>query len=268
MIPTALTTRGVVFAYLFGPPRVLDRRVGMEIHDAVCKELGVDDFAFKYAAAPAGGDEPPDPSRGFSIQLQRKQGRGAFTITVDNQNIKAPIRFFVQYTWPPTRAHVQEEIDAASDATFRVLGEGFQKVLAEARLRTQVEAHGGDATEFMLNRVLRLNPDALERLEARPTFASMLFETPAGQPGEAESLKDPKREIKIEGLREDSRCLYVEVMSQWPQLAQPPEGALGVDPSMIRKIDKLPSEYIANTEQYLSEHVMRFFETPEEVSDA
>jgi hypothetical protein len=71
MKPNSLRTRAVVFAYLFGPPRYVDRNEAAKVHAAICDALGYDDFSFKYSspgAEPLSSgrrSEQPSPVRGL-----------------------------------------------------------------------------------------------------------------------------------------------------------------------------------------------------------
>jgi hypothetical protein len=254
----------VTFAYLFGPPRVLTRPEGLAVYDAVCNALGVDDLTFQYGSAPAGAEGLGAPAgSGFLIQMQRQVGRGAFAIRIDNQNLQSPIRFLISWTWPPSREHASQDFDAAAEAAFNALGGTWQRVLAETRLHAQIEAHGGSALGFLLNRALRVDTEKLEGLQAPPNYAAVMIETPPGDPSADDALRQPKREIKLEVLREDGRSLYVELMSQWPQFAATVEagqqGAVEVDARRIRRFEDPPSVYIRNSLDFLQERVFPLF---------
>jgi hypothetical protein len=260
MIPTSFRTRAVSFAYLFGPPRVLTRPEGLAVYDAVCNALGVDDLTFQYGSAPAGGEGAGPPAgSGFLIQMQRQVGRGSLASRIDNQNLQNPIRFLITWTWPPSREHVAQDFDAAVEAAFNALGGTWHRVLAETRLHGQIEAQGGSALGFLLSRALRVDPERLDGLEAAPNFASIVLETPPGDPSVEDALHQPKREIKLEVLREDGRSLYVELMSQWPQLAATQQGTMELDARRIRRFDDPPSVYIRNSQDFLMERVVPLF---------
>lgn len=261
MIPTSFRTRSVVFAYLFGPPRLLSRQEGVAVYDAVCTALGVDDLTFRYGATES-GDVPAttaERSRGFSVQIERKMGRGSYKVTIDNSSVNQPIRFLAEYLWPPSREHVSEDFDATAEAVFGALTGQWQRVLAETRIRGQLEAAGGSALAFLSEQALRIEPNRLALLEAAPQFVGISLETPPGDPTEADPLHQPKREISLQVLREDKRSVYVELMSQWPQLAIVGQGEIEVDARRIRSFDHAPSAYIRNSVDYLQERVLQLF---------
>lgn len=239
-----------------GPPKTLDREDGSRLHGAVCDALGVDDISFQYSSSP-GESTPGEPtrgvSRGFSINLERKQGRGTFKITIDNKSVDQPVRFLAQYTWPPSREHVFQDLDVAAEAIFETLGSDWERVLAETRIRGQLEAQGGSATKYMAENILKLSEGKLETLDGPISFASVGYETPAGDPALNDQLRAPKREISLEVLREDSRSLYMELMSQWPQLAQARKETIEIDAQRIRKFTEPPSQYLENSVDYIHE---------------
>lgn len=262
MNPASFRTRGVNFAYLIGPPKTLSREDATELHGAVCDALGVDDFAFQYSSQ-SSGDTETSPgsgsSRGFTINLERQQGRGSFKIVVDNQNVNQPVRILVQYTWPPSRQHAFQDIDDAVDAVLDTLGPQWERVLAEARVRGQLEAAGGSASEYLAERVLGFGEEARNRLEAPMSFVSIGYETPPGDPTPDDALRRPKRQVSVEVLREDERSLYVELMSQWQQVAQGTNGTLRLDAQRIRQFHEPPSAYLRDSVAYVQEVVLPLF---------
>lgn len=250
------------FAYLFGPPRVISRQEGVEVYDAVCEALGVDDLTYKYTANPSPDVPPPvaERSRGYSIQIERRIGRGTFKVTVDNATIQQPIRFLIEFTWPPSVEHVTQDFDTTAEAAFRVLSGDWQRVLAETRIRGQLEAAGGSALSFLTNRVLQLDAQRVASLEAQPEFVSVSLHTPAGHPTDGDPLHQPKRQAQLELLREDSRSIYVELVSQWPQLATSNvRGQLEIDARRIRHFDSPPSAYLRNSVEYLNDRLFPLF---------
>ena len=256
MIDSSILQRGVRFACLFGPPRTLSRQDGMEVHSRICERLGVDDVSFRYSTT---GDEN---SRGFSIVMGRAQGRGGLTVTIDNKSINDPVRLHVSYTWPPSREHVYEDIDLASEATFDAIGSGMNRVLVEARIRAQVEARGGSAADYLARNVLNLTDRDFEVLQAQPNYFAIKYEIPAEHPILDNPLSNPKRGMSIEALREDPRVLYLELMSQWPQLA--PSGTRGgvieIDVGKLRPLgDEPPSAYIKEAMGYLTKVAIPLF---------
>jgi hypothetical protein len=251
MLVQSLTTRSVHFAYLFGPPRTLGRQEASLIYDKACEHLRLDDFTFKYESAK---DSETPKSQGFRIQLERKEGRGTFCVTVDNPRIQQPIRLLVQYEWPPSLEHVCERCDLAAEAVFDALEGPWQKVYAEVRLRAHCGDRGKNALAFVRERMMRVPAEWLDSLGAPLSFAACKFSTSGGASinGPPDS---PARELSIEVLREDRSALYFELVSKWTQV--PGAGVLppGVDVSSLHPFTAPPSEYIRSEHEFLRERL-------------
>lgn len=86
------------------------------------------------------------------------------------------------------------------------------------------------------------------------------YETVAAEFVRGEELANPKRDVSVEVLRQDPRSLYVEVMSQWPQIAIASDGTVRVDPGTIRSFQSPPSEYLLDTIDYTESVVLPFLE--------
>ncbi len=254
MLEDSYQTRGLSFAFLIGPPRNLSRQIGMGIHSAVCDVLGVDDIGFKYQP----GEPQPSGERTFSIHLTREDGRQRFTVEIDQQANQQPIRLLLGYEWPASNEVVFGDFDATCDAAFKVLGDGWQRVLAEARIRGQVHARGGSAVSFLSRDVLGVSKG--DRIDEHLSFTAIKYETVAAEFARGAELTNPKRDVSVEVLRQDPRSLYVEVMSQWPQVAISADGTVRVDPGTIRSFQSSPSEYLLDTIGYTESVVLPFLD--------
>ena len=251
MVPTSYSTRAIVFAYLVGPPRILTRQEGAAIHGAVCEKLGDDDFSFQYTP-------PSDAGQEFSVSMTRKREREEFTISISGAGQGTPTRVLFHFDWPPTVHIATEDIDQASEAIFAEVGEeGYGRVLAEARIRGKAEAAGDSAAGFLTKRIFHFSEGELGDLGARVSFAGITYETDAADATDEDSLANPKRTVTVEVLRDDPRCLYVEVMSQWPQLpGVQGGGTIEINPSKIRTFTSPPSDYVRNAIQYTEDVVL------------
>lgn len=262
MIGTSFRTRGVVFAFLIGPPRVVTRKEGMEIHEKVCNALGVEDLSFKYTSG-ASPEMMQGVVGGWAIQIERTIGRGVLRLTLDcaqNQiGLVQPVRVLMEHTWPPSLENVKEDLDSLYEATFEALGHGWQRVLAEVRVRGQLQAKGDSSVDYLLSSVMRFPKAALSGLTGKPDFLSVGLEIPAGDPTEGDALNQPKREVRVEVLRDDPRSLYLEVMSQWPQVAQLSGNVLELDARRIRTFDAKPSQYLQHGMDFTTDHVIPLF---------
>jgi len=259
MLPKSFQTRAVRFAFLMGPPQMLSRQDGSRIHNAICEQLGIDDLSFKYSSA---SGERSSESRRFSIEMERQQGQGKFAVTIDNPGIQAPVRMLLEYSWPPSRGHVHEDLDLAAEAAADNLGDGWQRVVAEARVRGQVQARGDSASEYLAKEILHLSDQERESLGGSLPFLSVGYETPAGKVEHGDHLANPKREATVEVLREDPSQLYVELMSQWPQLATSgvAPGTIEIDPAQIRNLSQKPSDYVKSNQTYLHQTLLPLFD--------
>lgn len=237
MRPESLRTRGLMFAFLFGPPRAIDRAAASQVHNRVCDEFKLDDFSFRYTTGEPGLKEP---SRAWAVLMERQEGRGRFRIVVDHAGGNKPQRLLMEYQWPISPdVDANERFDMAAKAVFAALPGEWRKVVAEVRLRTQCDAAGGDAAAYMAGRLLNLQGRRAEAMHPI-TFASTTLHSTPTEPT-TDPLADPIREVMIEVLREDPRSLYLEYMARWTQA---PPNARVVDPALLRPIDQDPSAYV------------------------
>ncbi|WP_419160957.1 hypothetical protein [Candidatus Palauibacter sp.] len=256
MLKNSYQTRGLSFAFLIGPPKNLTRQIGMSIHSAVCEALGVDDIGFRYQP----GESQPGGERTFSINLTREEGRQRLTVEVGQQAHQQPIRLLLRYEWPASNKLVFDDFDSTCDAAFAVLGDGWQRVLAEARIRGQVHAPGDSAISFLSRDVLHLPKSGRPIDDGRLSFMALQYETVAAEFTQGAELSNPKRDVSVEVLRQDPRSLYLEVMSQWPQVAAAPDGTVHIDPGTIRSFQSPPSEYLTNTIDYTESVLLPFLD--------
>lgn len=249
MVPESVKTRGVHFAFLFGPPKVLTREEASQVHGNVCDELKLEDIAFKYTPVSESDPTQKSLSKGFSVVLERSEGRGGFRATIEGRGAQAPMKLLMEMRWPPSPAHVRDYFDMTSETVFATIEGKLQKVMAEVRLRVECAARGGEALRFIQEHLIRLTGKRADVLGDAIAFASVGLEV---APAEAtrDSLAHPRRQIKVEVLREDPRSLYLELMSQWTQL---PVGKGEVDLGSVRPIDRKPSEYLSEAETFLTD---------------
>jgi len=257
MKPNSRRTRAVIFAYLFGPPRIVEREEASNVHGRICDALGYDDFSFKYSSP---GATPGSSAKAFSILLERAEGRGGLKIALDGGGTQNPVRLLVEYIWPPSVQHVNEQLDRVAEAVFGALQGDWKKVLAEARLRTECDVDGNNASRYMRDEVLRLDEATVQSLQTPISFASVKLETPPSPPVADDPFAGPKREMTLEVLRENPKCLYVETMCQWDQLgAAPIGGQIQLNLTQIRPIQDKPSEYVEKAYEFLDKKFFRLW---------
>lgn len=253
MLENSRSLRGIKFAFLFGPPRFITRDEASKVYGAICDSTHLDDFSFKYSTIEPGGRLA---SKGFSIVLERKEGRGALVTTIDNKDINDPVRILLEYTWPPSIDHAKEHFDGISKSVFECLKGDWTKVLAEVRLRTQYSARSKSGLTFLRKRVLGLPDQFISGLEGPLSFCSVNLEVDGRQPAGEDQIEGAKRQLLIEVLREDPTSVYLELVSNWPQLAPSPRNQTGqIVVGNIRQIDSKPSEYIDEALSFLDKHV-------------
>lgn len=252
MLANSLRTRGIEVAYLFGPPRFVPRDEASQVHGRVCDALHYDDLTFRYSTSETPIPVPASQSKGFSITFERKEGRGAYAVTIDNPGVFNPIRLLLGYTWPQSLEQAKEQFDLTSEAVFSGLKGPWQLVMVEVRLRTQCSVQQDDALQFITSKMLRLSPEWLTSLGQPLALGSLKFEVEAGPP--VKPLSNPKRELSIEVLREDPSCLYLELMSQWQQFAVMPRGTT-IEVANLRQIESKPSVYISEALTYLRDRI-------------
>jgi hypothetical protein len=251
MLANSFRLRGIKFAFLFGPPRFVKREEASKVHSAICDATRLDDFSLRYSTI------DPDErlaSKGFSILFERKEGRGALAARIDNKNINEPIRVLLEYIWPPSIEHVKQHFNSISKSVFESLDGDWTKVLAEVRLLAQCNVRSNDGLTFLKERVIGLPPEYISGLGEPFSFCSVKFEVGASQPSSEDQLKGAKRELSMELLREDPTCVYLELVSTWPQIAPMPRNQTGqIVLGNIRKIDSKPSEYVEDALSFLKE---------------
>ena len=252
MLENSLRTRGVVFAFLFGPPRFVQREDAARVHGRVCDQLAYDDITFQYSTSSP--DAKPS-SKGFAIRFERKEGRGVFQAGVEYQGASQPMRLLISHDWPPSLEHVKEIFDLTTTAVFDALEGPCQRVVAEVRLRAQCDVREQSGLEFFLQHILKPSSGQLTELGTPLAFGSIRLEV-AGGTAEGSSLDRPKRDLTVEVLREDPRCVYLELVSQWTQIPSGSQSGGALDLSRVRAIDQKPSAYIEEAHRFLTTKVV------------
>ena len=253
MLANSFSLRGIKFAFLFGPPRFVEREEASKVHGDVCTATGLDDFSFRYSTI---APEERLASKGFSIVFERKEGRGILGVMINNKNINGPIRILLEYTWPPTIDHIKENFDSISESVFESLEGNWTRVLAEVRLRSQCSTRSNNGLTFLREKVLGLSQECISGLGEPLSFCSVKLNVDATQPQppSEDQIKGAKRELLIEVLQEDPTCVYLELVSGWPQVAPLPRNQTGkIVIGNIRKIDSEPSAYIEEALSFIKE---------------
>lgn len=235
-----MTPRSVSFAYLFGPPRHIARDEAARIHAVVCDRLGLDDISFVYKSEPGTDDEPG----GFGMAFRRTEGKEQFQMTIESQGLRAPMRMLLTTAWPESLKAVETCFDAAAAAAFEALGEGWQKVLVETRLRAHCAAGSGSGSEYLRSELLRFAPAWSDSEAGARASYSVCYKLASSCPEE-----DPARELQVEPLQADPQSVYLELISRWSIGAR----EKGKD---IVGIQGAPTEYLRDSYDCLVEQAL------------
>lgn len=245
-----MKSRGITFAYLFGPPRFIRREEAYKVHAALCEELGTEDLSFQYKVPEAKGTQGTETS--FMLFERKEQGRGIFRTVLDHMPGGGPLRLLIQYEWPPPVGIIKDTLDMTAKAVFDNLEGPWQKVHAEVRLRVQCDA--GGSIRFFKDKVYKLSEKWFDSLGSPLVFAASKFRVAASS-HDGDPLQGARREVSIEVLTDDPRSLYLELVSQWPQLSEVPVLGRAIDPTMVRAFLEKPSEYVEEGYEYLAQRI-------------
>lgn len=251
MISDSLTIRGAMFAYLFGPGRIIERDEASDIHGAICDALGHDEMVFQYNPIP----NPASPAmKGFRINMLLQDERGRYEVIMDFSGMpNNPIRLLMSYEWPPSMQYAKEQFDLTAQAVFETMDGSSMKVSAEARMRGQVSVRGNDALMYIQNNLMNFDRGWLEKFGRPMSFASVKLGSESAYDGNP--LESPRRELNIEILREDPRSLYLELVSQWPQFSYTAKQSGMFEADSIRPIKDKPGEYLEEAYNFLKKRI-------------
>jgi len=252
MLANTVRTRGVTFAFIIGPPRFVAREEASRVHNAVCDATGHDDLAFRYSPIDTPQRRGPD---GFQIVIGRQEGRGGFQIIDElNPTQFSGLRLLIRYDWPPSQEHVEQLADQTVNAVLDAMDGDWQRVMAEVRFRAECNVAGDDALAYVRDGLCRLRPATLENLGNPLTFCSLSVEISEAV-HDNEPLANPKREVRIEVLRDDPRLAYIETVNQWNQA--PPRTSVQLSElDRLRSFEQNPSDYINDSYDFLTERVL------------
>jgi len=171
-------------------------------------------------------------------------------------SVNVPIRLLLSYASLPSLPAAAEAFDMAYGAIFEELAGPWTRVLVEVRLLAQCNTRENDGLGFITRKFLKLDGDWLSELGSPLVSSSVKFDVGATSPKTENQLEGPNRELQIDVLREDPRCVYLELMLRWPLLpAISLEAPQPIDAGFIRRIDEKPSAYIDEAYKYLQGRV-------------
>lgn len=249
MIPNSVAVRSTTFAFVFPTQPELRREDNLRFYDLIT----------------SGGVEVPEFNQSTNaITLLRQTGRNPtnkFAVRVDH--FQQQLRFFVSEEFPrKTLELFTEAADIAWDAFQKVwpLSKlGGRPVLAEVTMRVTAAAEGGDATKYLIDRILKISHVGLNKLGRKLSGAGLRLVFPVQVPGEDLPLQGGDGNLLIETLLEDPSRLFLQLTTKWPMMIVVPPGALAEGTPREISFELLkPSEYIGQVYSYLTEHAIQF----------
>jgi hypothetical protein len=251
MLRDSFRLREIVFAYLIGPPRPLDRAAAKKLDDCVCDSLGYQDFGLEFSPPPAGSD-----SHKFTISITRNKSP-KLQILLQGENPNSPMVYRVTETEPSTAPSCGKNVDAAVRALWNAVGE-MDVVLVEARVIGQCNSGADHARNLFRDRLLKIDSESYERLEGPVEFVGLEMKVGRSK-GAGRVIDGPRHEVKLEILQEDPRDIFVNVMLQWSQIKAIAPGAMQIQ---LKKEDVLAlreqqaSEFLTKAVDYTLNSVL------------
>ena len=249
--------------FLFSGTPQLTREDNLKFYDMVTRQ-GVDLPQFIQSETMVqltrqGSGTPPS-----SLVIQVGQDQGRF-------------RFLVAEEWPYTRSLelIGKDADIAWDSFREVWPSqrvGGNPVLVEVSLRTTAMAKGGDATGFLRDSCLHLNPAALEKLKRQPHGLGLTIMLPVQIPSDQDTdipLMGAGSTIRVETLLDDPTRLYIEAQFSWPSVPIPQEirQKIAGGPERTNPELRSPSEYLLESDEYVKTQLTDFLLSSAEVAN-
>lgn len=250
MIPTSIAVRSSTFAFVFPTQPELGREENLRFYDH----------------ATSGGLDLPEFSQKANALVLKRQSGGtppnAIAIRVDH--FQKQLRFLVTEDFPrKTFELFKETADIAWDAFQEVwpIGKlGGRPSLAEVTLRFTAAAEGGNATDFLVDRVLKVSHGGLAKLGRKVQGAGLRLVFPVEVPvsGGDIPLSGGDGNILIETLLEDPSKVFFQMTTKWPFVAIPRGSVTEGGPQEINADMLKPSEYLDAVYRYVTDQVVNF----------
>jgi len=252
MIPATLNARSYRFAFVFSGQPQMDRSKNLEFYDKLTAE---------------GTDFPIFEQHKNEIILQNVgSGVPPNVLRVTIGNFKDKFRLFILEDFPNKTMEIFQQ---TADAAWKVLSEIWKPPvqalsLAEVTLRYTAAAEGGDATNFLLNKCLKITKESLAVLERKLQGVGLRLVSPVVvAPDEKIPLANADFNVMIETLLEDASLLYIQVTSKWPSFPLPTArgtmaGPQGM-PTFLNPECKNPSVYLKAVESFVKKQIQNFF---------
>jgi hypothetical protein len=184
-------------------------------------------------------------------------------VTVGHFNDK--FRLFVLEDFPNGSMEIFQQ---TVDASWKVFNEVWHTPqqglsLAEVTLRYTAAAEGGNATDFLLNKCMKIPKKALASLGRGLQGVGLSLVSPViVAPDNKPPLSNADFAMSVETLLEDPSRLYIQVTVKWPSLPLPAargpvEGAAGL-PAFLNPECKEPSWYLKQVENFVKNQISGF----------
>ncbi len=264
MNPDSFSLGRAALKFVFpGRPR-LTREDNLKFYDTVTRQ---------------GVDLPQFSQSETTVQLARQEsGTRPSSLLIDVGQDQGRFRFLFAEEWPATRSLelIGKDADIAWDSFREVWPSqrvGGNPVLVEVSLRTTAMAKGGNATGFLRDSCLHLNPNALEKLERQPHGLGVKIMLPvqiSSDQGTDIPLMGAGSTIRVETLLDDPTRLYIEAQFSWPSVPIPQEirERIGGGPERTNPELRRPSEYLLESDEYVKTQLTDFLLSSAEVADS
>ncbi|HLA80606.1 MAG TPA: hypothetical protein VJP78_03100 [Thermoleophilia bacterium] len=250
MIAESIAVRSATFAFLFPTQPELKREDNLHFYDKVTS---------------SGVDLPEFQQRQNQVLLRRVTAGTpphAFAIQIDH--FKQQLRFLISEEFPRRPLElIQEDADSAWEA-FRQIWSlerlGGRPILAEVTMRSTAAAEGGNATKYLLDRVLKVSHTGLHKLGRQVQGLGLRLVLPVqlGVGDKVVPLAGADGNLLIETLLDDPSKVFLQLTSKWPTLSIPPGvGPPGIPRDVNAEIRK-PSQYLQDVYDFLHGSVTEF----------
>ncbi len=249
MLRDSLSLRSINIAYLFPAQPVLKREEALDFYDKVTAAgVEVSQFAYQPTAVQFQGakqSRPPD----------------VLNVVVDHQGPQLRLHVWEDFPTRPlnTFSEQADEVWEAFGKVWEPVKIGGKPVVVETKLRKTAATEGGKATDYLVDRVMRIPHVGLHKL-GRPVGGvgvKLLLPLQVGDPTVL-PLANAQGSLAIETLLEDPSRLFFELTIVWPMnlaIGQPsgdvPVNFLNTD---VRK----PSSFVEDVNTYLDTKVVEF----------
>lgn len=252
MDPESRTLRSATVAYLFPVQPRVERKQAMQFFDQL-RDSHV--AVSQYSEQPTGV--------AISSAIGGGSGQQVFQVTVDHHGPNLRLFFEENFPTRPLSLFIEDA---------NVVWEAFNRawppatvgtsIMTEVKIRLTFSAVGGNATEYLANRVFHLQSDAISKLGRPPQGLGLRIALPLAvvrEPATA-PLSGASGNLLIETLMEDATRLYAELTATWPTIPLP-AGILIEGSSLLNAAPKPPGNRVQEVYDYMGSQLVDFLST-------